>query len=83
MDHLAEKLQREGKIALLQKEVQELEIRIRNRQNAIRLATSTTLRLAELEARVPALQEAVTSYVIAFQTLAAVRMHLAQLEEER
>lgn len=75
------KLEREGKIALLNKEIEELKIRIKNRQNGILWAASLVHALSELRERIPDLEAEVKEYKAAFDELYEKQAHLKRLEE--
>lgn len=79
---MEEKLQREGKIALLKQEIEELKVRIRNRQNTIRWTTSLVYSIEELGERQRELLEAVEDYSKAFDELDEKRDNLKRLEKE-
>lgn len=71
-----------GKIGILQKTIWELEIRIRNQQSAIRLATAPFFSFAELEQQLPALQNAVAAYQQSLAEYQTASADLHRLQEE-
>jgi len=69
-------------ISLIEKEIEELHVRIHNRQNAIHWATSVVHDFDALEGQLDDLREAVKGYEIAFGVLKEKREHLRRLEED-